>query len=203
MSEIKKQHVIDYLQQHPDFLIQHPALLAQLELQQQTQGAVSLVHIQQRQLREHNTQLKNKIESMNQHAAQNERVYRLFNECHRQLWCNNDFDMLASNLHTIICKATHISDCKLIKYDAKYDDLIAHRLTSSNYYLGRINHQERALLFSDTIQSTALYLIGEVKNPIAILALGSDDINHFSPVQDTLFSLDFVRSLKQRLREFA
>ena len=51
MSELTKQQVIDYLQQHPDFLINQPALLAQLELQQQVQGATSLVHIQQRQLR--------------------------------------------------------------------------------------------------------------------------------------------------------
>lgn len=58
MSELTKQQVIDYLQQHPDFLIEQPKLLAQLELQQQVQGATSLVHIQQRQLREHNTQLK-------------------------------------------------------------------------------------------------------------------------------------------------
>ncbi|WP_350636978.1 DUF484 family protein, partial [Pseudoalteromonas sp. GW168-MNA-CIBAN-0100] len=32
MSELNAQQVVDYLQHHPDFLIQHPELLAQLEL---------------------------------------------------------------------------------------------------------------------------------------------------------------------------
>jgi len=203
MSELSTEQVIDYLQQHPDFLVQHPELLAQLELQQQTQGATSLVHIQQRQLREHNTLLKSQIDTMSKHATQNELVYRLFSQCHRQLWSNYDFNTLASNLRHIICTSPNISDCKLIKYSPQYNVLIKHRLTNSAHYLGRINQQERILLFSNTTQSAAVYLIGEVKNPIAILAFGSNDPNHFEPTQDNLFVLDFVQALQLRLLELA
>ncbi|ALQ06700.1 DUF484 family protein [Pseudoalteromonas fuliginea] len=203
MTELNKEQVIDYLQQHPDFLIQHPELLVQLELQQQTQGATSLVHIQQRQLRERNTLLKNQIETMSQHATQNEFVYRLFSQCHRQLWSNYDFNTLASNLQNIICTNPTISNCKLLKYNKNYDELIAHRLTNSSHYLGRIDQQESLLLFNETTQSTAIYLIGEAVNPIAILAFGSNNANHFEPTQDNLFALDFVRSLQLRLLELA
>ena len=140
---------------------------------------------------------------MSKHATQNELVYRLFTQCHRQLWSNYDFNTLASNLQNIVCTSPTISDCKLIKYAPKYDGLIKHRLTSSNYYLGRIHQQECNLLFSDATQSVAIYLIGAVKKPTAILAFGSDDANHFAPEQDNLFVLDFVRSLQLRLLELA
>ncbi|ASM52456.1 hypothetical protein PNIG_a0112 [Pseudoalteromonas nigrifaciens] len=203
MSELNAQQVVDYLQHHPDFLIQHPELLAQLELQQQAQGATSLVHIQQRQLREHNTLLKNQIASMSKYAAQNEQVYRLFSLCHQQLCSNNDFDALASNLQDIICSNPDISDCRLVKYDTKYAQLVEHRLSNSGHYLGRINQQERDLLFSDTTQSTAIYLIGDINKPIAILAFASNNANHFEPAQDTLFVLDFVVALQSRLLELA
>lgn len=39
MSELSTEQIINYLQQHPDFLVHHPELLTQLELQQQAQGA--------------------------------------------------------------------------------------------------------------------------------------------------------------------
>ncbi|AQP99869.1 hypothetical protein B0W48_08740 [Pseudoalteromonas aliena] len=203
MSELSKKQVIDYLQQHPEFLVQHPELLAQLELQQQAQGTTSLVHIQQRQLREHNSRLKNQIDTMSKHATQNELVYRLFTQCHRQLWSNYDFNTLASNLQNIICTNPDIDDCRLIKYAAKYDGLVKHRLSNASYYLGRIHQQERDLLFSETTQSVAIYLIGDTKKPTAILAFGSNNANHFAPEQDNLFVLDFVRSLQLRLLELA
>jgi uncharacterized protein len=203
MSELTAAQVVAYLQQHPDFLLQHPELLAQLELQQQAPGATSLVHIQQRQLREHNTQLKNSMATMRKHAAENELVYRLFSQCHRELWGNYDFNTLASNVKNIICSSPQISACKLVKYEAKYSELVTHRLAENGYYLGRINQQERSLLFSDNIHSTAIYLIGGINKPIAILAFGSDDANHFEPAQDNLFVLDFVRSLHLRLLELA
>jgi len=38
---------------------------------------------------------------------------------------------------------------------------------------------------------------------VAILAFGSDDVNHFEPAKDSFFVLDFVRSLQLRLLELA
>ncbi|WP_404341542.1 DUF484 family protein [Pseudoalteromonas mariniglutinosa] len=203
MSTLTEQQVADFLLANPDFLIKHSDVLAQLELQQQATGATSLVHIQQRQLREHNTILKNRIDHLIEQAQENEQIYRLFSECHRQLWTNYDFKTLAVNLRNIICTNPDINECHLVKYNKKYDDLITHRLQHNGIYLGRINAQERALLFSDNTQSSALYLIGSADHPVAILAFGSDDINHFEPAKDSFFVLEFVRSLQLRLLELA
>ncbi|MDA8939529.1 DUF484 family protein [Pseudoalteromonas marina] len=203
MSELNEKQITSYLLANPDFLVKHPNVLAQLDLQQQAQGATSLVHIQQRQLREHNTRLKNQIDTMSQHAVQNELVYRLLSQCHRQLWSHDDFDTIAKNLHAIVCSNNDISDFKLIKYSTDYDQLIEHRLTNSGHYLGRITAQERALLFSDDTQSAAIYLIGDEKQPIAILAFGSSNVNHFEPAQDNLFVLDFISALQLRLQKLA
>ena len=203
MSKLTEQHVAEYLKAHPDFLINNPDVLATLELQQQTAAATSLVHIQQRQLREHNTLLKNKIEQLVAQAKENELIHRLFSECHRQLWTNYDFKTLANNLRNIICTNPLINECQLVKYEKKYDDLIAHRLQNDGIYLGRVNQQERDLLFSESTQSTALYLIGNSNHPVAILAFGSDDVNHFEPAKDSFFVLEFVRSFQIRLLELA
>lgn len=203
MSKQTEQQIAEYLKAHPDFLVNNPDVLVGLELHQQTEAATSLVHIQQRQLREHNTLLKNKIATLIEQAKENELIYRLFSECHRQLWTNYDFTTLASNLRNIICTNPSINECHLVKYDKKFDDLIAHRLQDTGTYLGRVNQQERDLLFSDSTQSTALYLIGNTKHPVAILAFGSDDVNHFEPAKDSFFVLDFVRSLQLRLLELA
>ena len=203
MSKQTEQQIAEYLKAHPDFIVNNPDVLAGLELHQQTEAATSLVHIQQRQLREHNTLLKNKIATLIEQAKENELIYRLFSECHRQLWTNYDFTTLASNLRNIICTNPSINECHLVKYDKKFDDLIAHRLQDTGTYLGRVNQQERDLLFSDSTQSTALYLIGNTKHPVAILAFGSHDVNHFEPAKDSFFVLDFVRSLQLRLLELA
>jgi len=201
MNKITKQQVSDFLTENPDFLLQNPDVLAQLELQQKAQGATSLVHIQQRQLREHNTKLKAQIEQLIEQATENESIYRLFSQCHRQLWTNYDFKTLATNLRNIICTNPAISECHLVRYEAKYDGLIEHRLKDSGTYLGRVSQQERDLLFAEQTQSTALYLIGNNQHPVAILAFGSLDATHFEPAKDSFFVLEFVRSLQLRLLE--
>ncbi len=203
MSKLSEEQITSYLLANPDFLVKHPDVLAQLELQQQAQGATSLVHIQQRQLREHNTRLKKQIYTMSKHAVQNERVYCLLSQCHRQLWRHDDFDAIAKNLHAIVCSNDDISDFKLLKYTPDFDELIEHRLSGSGYYLGRITTQERALLFRDDTQSAAIYLIGDAKQPSAILAFGSNNVNHFEPAQDNLFMLDFISALQLRLQKLA
>jgi len=203
MSKLSEEQITSYLLANPDFLVKHPDVLAQLELQQQAQGATSLVHIQQRQLREHNTRLKKQIDTMSKHAVQNERVYCLLSQCHRQLWRHDDFDAIAKNLHAIVCSNDDISDFKLLKYTPDFDELIEHRLSNSGYYLGRITTQERALLFRGDTQSAAIYLIGDAKQPSAILAFGSNNVNHFEPAQDNLFILDFISALQLRLQKLA
>jgi uncharacterized protein YigA (DUF484 family) len=203
MSKLSEEQITSYLLANPDFLVKHPDVLAQLELQQQAQGATSLVHIQQRQLREHNTRLKKQIDTMSKHAVQNERVYSLLSQCHRQLWRHDDFDAIAKNLHAIVCSNDDISDFKLLKYTPDFDELIEHRLSNSGYYLGRITTQERALLFRDDTQSAAIYLISDAKQPSAILAFGSNNVNHFEPAQDNLFMLDFISALQLRLQKLA
>ena len=203
MSKLTEQQIAQYLTENPDFFIKQPELLADIELHQQAAGATSLVHIQQRQLREHNTFLKNKIDQLLEQAKENELIYRLFSECHRQLWTNYDFKTLAINLRNIICTNPLINECHLVKYEKKFDDLITHRLQNDGIYLGRINQQECDLLFSGSIQSPALYLIGNTAHPVAILAFGSHDVNHFEPAKDSFFVLEFVRSLQLRLLELA
>ena len=91
----------------------------------------------------------------------------------------------------------------MVKYNNTLDGLIEHRLSQFGHYLGRVNQQERELLFCENTQSSAIYLIGCAEKPVAILAFGSHDENHFEPAQDNLFVLDFVHALQLRLLELA
>ncbi len=199
MNTLTEQQVADYLLQTPDFLLLHHHVLESLNLQQEQAGTHSLFMRQQRVLRERNQQLIEQQQQLIHIAKKNEIIYQVFSACHRHLLIHNSFDELALNITTLICNELTLKECKLIKYKPELDSIISHRLTEQVQYLGRINKKEQEILFASHCQSTALYLIGEPKHPLAILAFSSDDDAHFSPTQDSFFILEFVKALAIKL----
>ena len=77
----QEQQIADYLAKHPDFFDRHPNTLTALSLQHKTQGAISLVERQIRQLRQHNqvyrTQLDELLQVARTNAAIDQRLHQL------------------------------------------------------------------------------------------------------------------------------
>ncbi len=66
--------MVEYLRAHPDFFIQHPALLAELHVPHDSGGAVSLVERQVSVLRDQNRQLRRELMDLVQVARGNDRL---------------------------------------------------------------------------------------------------------------------------------
>lgn len=70
------QDVISYLRAHPNFLVQHPQLLAELNVPHETGATVSLVERQVGVLRDDNARHKKQLEDLLRHARSNEQLTR-------------------------------------------------------------------------------------------------------------------------------
>lgn len=206
-ANITEQQVCDFLMQNPDFLLQHPYVLLNLDLHGQTQGLPNLALHQQRLLREKNSHLKQKIIDVSSLAVENERIFKLFSDCQRQLWCCNNFNELANTLSKTLSKTPNIGYCKLYQFTPKLDTLRQQRLSDTGYYLGRLTDDEKLYFCQDKnayqAQSFALFSIGKIEEPLAILVFASSSGDHFNPSNDNLFLNEFILSLECRLMALA
>jgi len=201
MNTLSEQQVVAYLEQNTDFLINNPDLLDQLDTIAQQNGTVSLALRQQQILRNKNLDLKQNLATLIQTAKANESIFKTFSACQRDLMVINDFDELAEQLNTTISKALNVKESRLLRFNPALKNIVSHRLCDLKYYLGRTTQDEVELLFKQSCQSIALYLIGEVDNPLGLLAFSSDDPLHFTPSHDNIFIDEFVHALKIKLIE--
>jgi len=75
-SELTDQEVADYLRDHPDFLIERPALLAEIELPHAGDtGATSLVERQVAILRERNIAMRHRVDQLLHTARRNDQLF--------------------------------------------------------------------------------------------------------------------------------
>ncbi|WP_125783721.1 DUF484 family protein [Pseudoalteromonas rubra] len=204
------QQVLDFLHQHPDFLLAHPYLLLELNLYNDTQGAPNLALLQQRTLREQNQLLQKQIAQMVAHAQENEQIYRLFSECQRRLWQCQDVSALTELLSQELTQLPNVNHCQLVNLSddseqARAVNTLRHsRLKDSNGYQGRLNQAERSGLIEDEqCQSFALYTLGDKDNPQAVLLFASHCADHFAPGNGSLFVSELVSSLQLRLQHLA
>ncbi|KZN40233.1 DUF484 family protein [Pseudoalteromonas luteoviolacea] len=203
-NAVTETEVMGFLQKNPNFLIEHPYLLLDLNLHIQQQGAPNLALMQQRLLREENAKLHSQIERMMDSARENELIFKLFNDCQRALWYCQSFQELADILADTLTQSPKINVCQLIQYDTTLEGLVKRRLNKLPRYLGRLDKQEQKQLFSGfDCRSVALYLLGPSDDPTAILAFASDCADHFSPDNGNLFVNELVSSLQLRLKELA
>ncbi|NOU52988.1 DUF484 family protein [Pseudoalteromonas sp. JBTF-M23] len=204
INDIDEQLICDYLTHHPDFLLNHPYVLLDMDLHGKSLGLPNLALQQQRVLREQNIQLKQQIATMARSAIENEQIFRLLSECQRQLWCCNSLGELTQKLDEFLCQQPNIVSCKLIPYHSELADLAQTRL-QNGVYLGRLSQQELQLFWPQeaSIQSVALYMLGSISAPDAILAFASNHAEHFAPTNDTLFMQEFVTTLQVRFSALA
>lgn len=196
--------VEEYLRENPNFLAKRPHLLKQLDVTQQEQGTVSLVQRQQRIMREKIVSLEDEITSLMAIASQNQRLYQKFATLFFELLNCTDLRGINDTLtqHFINeLELTHVS-FKLFKSQApealyinrsELDNLLVQRLGRGYHYFGRINQQEQQLLFNHPEPgSVALIALGS-DGELGLLAISSDDPNHFHPEMDNLLLMQLTR----------
>lgn len=205
LSQVLDQSlIVEYLAQNPQFFVQHPRLLASLNLPAQGHGTISLVQRQQKIMREKIASLEDEITSLMGIATQNQQLYQKFTGLFFRLLNCDTLIELNEQISLCFIEELNLSDVKLKLYAdnaptslivkrSELDNLLVQRLDRVNHYFGRINQQEQQLLFQhDLVGSVALIALGK-RGELGILAIASEDPNHFHPEMDNLMLMQLCR----------
>lgn len=193
VGDVTAEQVSQYLIENPDFFIQHPSILEQLQIPHAQKGSVSLVEIQSEQLRKKVRLLNYKLTQLISIAKQNEKIYRAYADLNlRLLTCDTMADILLALQETLqeeLGLAT--VEFKAFKGPNALPELqrrlfLEKRFKDSPYFFGRLSEHERQLMFGGQVaESAALILLGNLRDA-GILAVGSRNAEHFTPDMDTL-----------------
>mgnify|MGYP006160479271 FL=1 len=208
-KDLLAAHVVyDYLQDHPEFFQQYPQLLASLRLPHQQRGSVSLVERQLEMQREKIVALEDDITRLMSVARQNEQLFLAFNKLQAQLYQAENLQQAEHSLQQFTAAMPQVQQCRLLCFDeqhsaSEYQLLLSRRLNEQGIYLGRLNKEEQQGLFPPQIHSVALILISNEEQPLALLAFGSEQDDHFQPSMDKLFISHLATILAQLLPGYA
>ncbi|WP_273022262.1 DUF484 family protein [Rheinheimera sp.] len=208
-KDLLAAHVVyDYLQDHPEFFQQYPQLLASLRLPHQQRGSVSLVERQLEMQREKIVALEDDITRLMSVARQNEQLFLAFNQLQAQLYQADNLQQAEDSLQQFTAAMPQVAQCRLLRFDqqhsaSEFQLLLSRRLNEQGIYLGRLNKEEQQGLFPPQIHSVALILISNEEQPLALLAFGSEQDDHFQPSMDKLFISHLATILAQLLPGYA
>lgn len=208
-KDLLAAHVVyDYLQDHPEFFQQYPQLLSSLRLPHQQRGSVSLVERQLELQREKIQALEDDITRLMSVARQNEQIFLAFNQLQAQLYQAKTLQDAQDSLQQFTDAMPQVQQCRLLCFNdqqsaAEFQLLLSRRLNQQGIYLGRLNKEEQQGLFPPQIHSVALILVSSAEQPLALLAFGSEQDDHFQPAMDKLFISHLATILAQLLPGYA
>ncbi|MCC2617611.1 DUF484 family protein [Aestuariibacter halophilus] len=193
VAAVSDADVVAYLQANPDFFIQHPDILEQLQIPHQQKGSVSLVELQSEQLRAKSRQLSIKLNQLIDIAKQNEAIYRVYADLNMRLLKCRYFSEVTDVLRDAMINQLKLASVTLRAFsganalpEIQRKLFIEKRFKKECFFFGRLSQHEKQLLFGvQPAESAALMLLGD-KGELGILAVGSRDPSHFNPDMDTL-----------------
>ena len=187
------QQVAEYLTLHPEFFVEHPAILEKIQIPHAQKGSVSLVERQSEQLRQKVRLLNTKLSQLISIAKQNEAIYRIYADLNLRVLKCNDISSVQYVLEDIMQEQLNLSSVALKPYkgavalpEIQRKLFAEKRFKNNDFFFGRLSEHEKKLLFNDQqAESVALLRLGN-NGELGILAIGSNDPGHFNPDMDTL-----------------
>ncbi|MCP4041916.1 MAG: DUF484 family protein, partial [Gammaproteobacteria bacterium] len=196
----------EYLQNHPDFLMAHPELLGQLELSHSCGDAVSLIEHQVAVLKDHNRQLRQKLQGLIDNARENEKLNQRLHRLTLELLVCEDIDQVFTVLYDslredfsadkvvlrIFAALQAEGDFGMVEFvdpEVWERELFSSLLRSSRPVCGRLQQEQSQFLFgaeSESINSGLLLPLGDIAG-FGVLAIGSKDPRRFHPGMGTVF----------------
>lgn len=197
-----QQQVVDYLGTHPDFLIRHPELLAQIDIPHRTGEAVSLIERQVRTLREQNRDYRSQLESLIGIARENDAVAKRLHRLTLALIETRSFDEVLNTLQDELRNLFDADAVEMKLFSA--DELAAHASEPGPAMFRDFIERERPscgtlpavqleyLFGSQAGETGSVALIPLHAAPlVGVLAIGSHDAARF----DAGKSVDFLQRL--------
>lgn len=201
-SHVTEQEVRQYLRDNPEFFSRNADLLEQIEIPHQHKGSVSLVEKQSEQLRRKVRMLSNKLNQLFDVARQNEKLFRVYSNLNGNLFHCDNLQQISDLLEETLIDQLDMSSVVIKPLigahalpELQRRLIWEKRFKENEFFFGRISQHEKQLLFGNlAAESVALMLIGDTQ-PIAIIAIGSNEAGHFTPDMDTLL----IKQLQQVL----
>ncbi|MGF1752976.1 DUF484 family protein [Vibrio makurazakiensis] len=190
--------VAEYLRDNPDFFQHRKELVDRLSINNQEQGAVSLVEIQLKRQRQRIEELEEEITSLMSLAANNDKTFYEFMELQDQiLKCDDCIQVVKAieakakdlGLKAHIKLLSQESGCYSLSQE-KLQRFTLNHLNGKDAYLGRLKKVDRENLFggNDSPELGSYVVMPLIKkSTLGVLAFSSEDGGHFQPYMDTLF----------------
>ncbi len=205
--------VSTYLQDNPEFFARNSELMTSLRLSDVQRGTVSLVERQQQQLRQKVHNLEDEITQLMSVASHNESLFMLYSDLYlRLIDCQSASELLdclsqattellsLSAFKLWLVKPVGIEHTSLSNNDCL--GVMQNRLSTSDYYFGRLQQSEQQLVFSQNCSgSVVLVKLNHDEKELGFLAISSDDAHHFDPRMDTLLLSQFKRLVAKLLQQ--
>ena len=201
-----EQEVATYLRARPDFLLRHPELLEQLEINHSAGSAVSLIERQVDLLRGKNLRLEDRLNHLLNNAAENERrassVHRLARTLIRapslaaviaglKSCMREDFgiDEVFVGVNASLYKRNDIECFAPLEPEGVLVRVLDNFLRTRLIECGPIDAARAKLLFpkAEAAVLSAAIVPLEKEKSLGLLALGSKDADRFQPRQGKLF----------------
>jgi len=193
-----------FLQDNPDFFNRNPELLTSLRINNNQRGVVSLVERQQQNLRDKMHILEEEITQLLAVANNNEQLFTVYSDLYLQLIECKSVEQLLTCLLQTTTQLLSLADFKIwltapinsehkaiIQTDCHH--ILKNRLSDNDYYFGRMQKSELALLFHDNeifassgTGSAVLIKLENNSETLGFIAISSQDAEHFDPRMDTL-----------------
>lgn len=199
-SAITSGDIAVYLRDHPEFFIEHPETLLELNIPHESGGVVSLVERQVSVLREQNQEVNKRLHELLEIARQNEELARRMHQLSLTLMDAGDpreifstlYDNLAKNFRADKVVVRLFADPGFVDIEAG-PEFAGHGLTEESLFksivekrqplCGRMKHQQQVFLFGDEGDEIMSAVMLPLKgfDWCGILAIGSFDAERFQP----------------------
>lgn len=219
-QEQSDQSVIAYLRDHPQFFVQHPDVLGDLDIPHpQGEGAVSLIERQVQALRDRQQRERQHLENLIVTARDNERVAERLHRLAVEVTSLRDLDNALSTVPHLVQELFDVRHVAL-RVESESDHGLCKELVNPNdpsfiEVRARVTHGRsvsddrlpapmREYLFGESgaaVESCMLVPVGG-RQPLGVLALGSELGERFQADQGTLYLDrlgDLVGALMRRL----
>lgn len=183
------QDVKTFLEQHPDFLVEHPDLLETLQVPHGLDGpAVSLVERQVQVLRDRQAESRQRLAELVRNARDNEALVGRVHALALRLLHAHDAAAVAAQTEASMHEDFDVRPARLLAA-ADLPPAVRALVASGKPRCGQLREEDRTALLGDAaagIASMALVPIG-ADCRYGLLALGSTDAARFHPGMGTAF----------------
>lgn len=209
--------VANYLRQNPDFFLNRPDILYDMELPHAQGNASSLLERQASVLRNRNTELRHKLNEFVSIARDNDKLFNRIRTLGLALLEAGNLAELSSRLRQILTKDFKLDEASLFLFKPSHEtgpfavtseqDLqaaLGDLLRGDRIICTTLRQREMKFLFPgyDRNDGSAALIPLHFNGELGLLALGSHDPNYFNSNMDTTFARYVGDILSRRLFHF-